>query len=244
MKKQKMIIAMVLIGTLILSACGSEPQASNEQPTQDVNQIYTQAAETAQAQQATTEAAKPSSTPTQVSSPTSAFLATNTPLVFDQATPTFPELPTFAAPPTFTPLPDGGNAGTNPIIDGRPCLRAELVTEDVPDGTVFGPEKTFKKTWRLGNSGHCPWTNQFSIVWVDGINMAEYGSYSFEEFDVDETGIPNGSAVYITIKMTTPVSNGRYKTSYMLRDQNGTLFGIGMAGDEVFWVEIQVKAAD
>lgn len=241
MKKQIMILAMVLMGALVLSACGSGTPAANEQPTQDVSQFYTQAALTFQAQQAQTEAAKPPSTPTQVPSPTSVFLATNTPLVFDQATPTFPVLPTFEAPPTFTPLPQG-SGGTNPMIDGRPCLRAELVTEDTPDGTIFKPEKVFTKMWRLGNAGYCPWTNDFSIVWVGGPNLAEYGSYSFDEFDVDETGIPNGSAVYITIKMTAPVSNGRYKSYYMLRDQNGKTFGIGMAGDEVFWVEIVVKA--
>lgn len=241
MKKQKMIMAMALFAALVLSACGSQPPPTNEQPAQDDNLIYTQAVETAQAQQEQTEAWKPQPSPTFVPSPTSMLLATNTPLVFDQVTPTLPQLPTIVVPPTYTPPPQGGNSGTSGWVDGRPCLRADLLNEKIHDGRIFPPEVTFKKFWRLGNSGNCTWTKEFSVVFVRGTSMGKYQSYTLEEFNVGDEGIPNGGYIDIKIRMTTPASEGSYRGVYMLMDQDGNLFGIGMFGDEVFWVDIVVR---
>lgn len=240
MKKQMFIILLITISAVLLAACGSG-NPENEPPTQDVNLIYTQAAETSQAQQALTETAKPQPSPTQVASPTTVILATNTPLVTaSDVTPEPPQFPTLAIQPTITPLPND-TSGANPWLNGRPCLRAELLNEAPKDGAKVKPEEKIKKIWRLGNSGNCAWTNEFSLVWVGGPSLAEEGSISFEEYDVDESGIPNGSKLDITYTFTAPLSNGSYRTYFMLRDQNGYLFGIGDEGDEVFWVDFIVK---
>lgn len=241
MKKQMLLIILIVLSAVLLAACGSG-NSQDEQPTQDVNLIYTQAAETSQAQQALTEAAQPQPSPTQVASPTPVILATNTPLVtLSDVTPTLPQLPTLALQPTFTPLPQGDTSGTNPWLNGRPCLRAEFLYEDPKDGAGVKPKEKVKKTWRLGNSGNCTWTTEFSLVWVGGPSLGE-GAISFEEYDdVGESGIPNGSKLDVEYTFKAPDSPGNYRTYFMLRDQNGTLFGLGDKGDEVFWVDIVVK---
>lgn len=242
MKKQMRIISLMALGAVLLTACGSG-NSQEGQPTQDVNIFYTQAAETNQAQMALTEAAKPQPSPTQVASPTSVILATNTPLVTQSdVTPALPQLPTLALQPTFTPLPQNNTSGTNPWLNGRPCLRAEFLYEEPKDGAGFKPQEKVKKLWRLGNSGNCAWTNEFSLIWVGGPQLTEEGSISFEEYNVDEAGIPNGSKLDITITFKAPLAPGSYRSYFMLRDQNGTLFGVGDKGDEVFWVDIVVKA--
>jgi hypothetical protein len=49
-----------------------------------------------------------------------------------------------------------------------------------------------------------------------------------------------GETVDLTVKMTAPNSSGNYKSSWMLKDSNGKLFGIGKSADQAFWALIKV----
>lgn len=183
----KSLFLLVLI-SLVLAACGAQETAA---PTEDINAVYTQAAETAYAQltqiaQAPTTAPteQPTLEPTVAATATTEAtqsitvetpLATITVIVNDTppASPTFDLLPTatlgFDLTPqaTVTPLPpiSGGGSGDN-------CLNAAYVADiSVPDYTEFKLDEAFTKIWRMKNTGTCKWDEGFGLVFVGGVKQ-------------------------------------------------------------------------
>lgn len=239
MTKKTTIILFVLIivTSLLLAACGGGTPEETEDPASAENQIdaiYTQAAETLQAEIALTEAAQPVPTSTPLSSPTPVFIATNTPIGPAESPTPFPTLPSLPSP---TPIP------TKPATTGgRPALRAELMHENPEDGRKYAPGAEFIKYWFFANSGETTWNSNFNLVWVGGTNLAEEGSYNLMDIsNMTEEGIPNGNKLEIALPMKAPDSEGSYISYWMLRDDNGNTFGVGDLGDRVFWVEILVR---
>ena len=43
----------------------------------------------------------------------------------------------------------------------------------IPDGMEVNPGRNFTKTWRLINSGTCPWTADYSLVWFSGAELTQ-----------------------------------------------------------------------
>jgi hypothetical protein len=226
----------VIFASLFLAACGgaapesTEPTLSQED---QINQIYTQAAETLQAEIALTEAAQPEATSTPQNTPTPVILATNTPLALESPTP-FPTLPALPSP---TPIPT-----KPPTTGGRPCLRAELIFESPKDGVVLTPGQSFIKYWNFANSGDCTWTENFHLVHMGGPNFTDSGSIALPDIsNITEDGIPNGGKLEIAVSMQAPDAPGRYKSIWLLQYENGQAFGVGALGDEIFWLEIVVR---
>jgi hypothetical protein len=145
------------------------------------------------------------------------------------ATPT-PTATATQPPPTATPT-----ATSVPL----PCDLAQFIGDvTVPDGTPFTPGSSFTKTWRLRNAGTCTWTGDYSLAFVSGNAMSDKVN-----FDLPKTVRP-GETVDLSVKMTAPKGNGNYKGNWMLRNEDGKLFGIGSEGDLPFWAAIKVIAAD
>jgi len=229
-------VLTLIFASLFLAACGGTPTEATE-PTlsqeEQINMIYTQAAETLQAEIALTEAAEPEPTATPQNTPTPVILATNTPLAQESPTP-FPTLP---ALPTPTPIPT-----KPPAAGGRPCLRAELIFESPKDGYVLKPGESFLKNWNFANSGDCTWNQNYHLVHMGGPNFTDSGVIPLVDVsNMTEDGIANGSKLEITVSMQAPDAPGRYKSIWMLRDDNGQVFGVGTLGDEIFWLEIVVR---
>jgi hypothetical protein len=237
---KKTIISIMLIMTissLLLAACGGGTPEETEDPAaqeDQINLIYTQAAETLQAEIALTEEAKPEPTSTPQSSPTPVFIATNTPLPAEESPTPFPTIP---ALPTATQIP------TRPAtVGGRPCLRAELQFESPADGRVFKPGESFVKIWRFSNSGECNWTQNFGLIHVDQYNFSDHGSYNLLDIsNMTEDGLANGGLIEIRISMQAPSTPGHYRSDWMFRDDANNWFGVGALGDEIFWVDIVVR---
>jgi hypothetical protein len=100
----------------------------------------------------------------------------------------------------------------------------------VPDGTVFTPNQTFTKTWRLKNTGTCSWTPSYSVAFSDGNSMNGPATQAL-------TGNVNpGQTVDISVNFTAPAAPGDYKGNYRLRNAAGLLFSN-------FYVQIKVHAA-
>jgi hypothetical protein len=239
MKMKNKITQVILVITMaaaLISACGGETEGNSLSNEDVINQAYTQAAETMQAGIAQTEAAQPipTNTPFVLNSPTPITLATNTAL----ASPTvlFPTLAPLDTP-TSTPFQSQPE-----MIGGRPCLRAELTWENWKDGSTMSPKESFAKIWKLTNSGYCTWTDKFSAIWVDGINLAGHGIFYFKDFeDFPAKGYPNGTTMELRISMEAPAKRGHYRSVWKLRDDKANFFGIGPLGTEVFWVDIYVR---
>lgn len=236
-KKYQIIMLVIVIASLALASCGgNQPEATEDPASQEdqINLIYTQAAETLQAEIALTEAAKPQASATPLSSPTPVFIATNTPLVPLESPTPFPTLP---ALPTPTQFPTKA-----PVVGGRPCLRAELMFESPDDGVKLKPGESFVKEWRFANSGECTWTENFNLILVNGPNFSDSPSYNLVDIsNMTEDGIPNGGKLVIQISMQAPKNPGSYRSYWMFRSDNNEIFGIGALGDEVFWVDILVR---
>ena len=57
--------------------------------------------------------------------------------------------------PTITTAPDEPQPSGPPTKTPLPCNKADFVSETVEDGTQYGINENFTKTWRLKNIGTC-----------------------------------------------------------------------------------------
>ncbi len=125
--------------------------------------------------------------------------------------------------PTNTPVPNSG------------ADRATFVGETVPDGTTFGPNTAFTKTWRVKNTGTSTWTTAFKLVFVSGDQLG-----TITEVPLTSTITPNTTVDLPAVNMVSPSANGRYKGFWMLQNAAGARFGLGAKADKPWWVEIVV----
>jgi len=124
-----------------------------------------------------------------------------------------------------------GQAMTLPCLLARPGHPLDIT---VPDDTIFYPGLYFSKTWRLVNAGSCTWTNDFSVVWFSGDDLALSHAQPLL------SNVSPGDSVEVTVEMIAPQRPGTFQSNWKLRDSQGELFGIGPIGDSPFWVRIEV----
>ena len=131
-------------------------------------------------------------------------------------------------PATSTPLP---------TLPGKvPCNLAKFVTDvSVPDGTNFSPGAEVKKTWRLMNTGACPWTVEYVVVVAGENDWMKPGP-----LEGIKTQVLPGQEGDITVTLQAPSEPGAYRLNFMLMAPSGELFGIGEDGSQPFWMEINV----
>jgi tetratricopeptide (TPR) repeat protein len=115
------------------------------------------------------------------------------------------------------------------------CDRVQFTADvTVPDGTRFAPGTSFEKTWRLKNVGSCEWTTSYQLVFIEGERMGAPLSVEFPE------NVAAGDTVDISVIMKAPNNPGVYRGYWMLKNENGELFGVGSQGNRTWWVEINV----
>lgn len=116
------------------------------------------------------------------------------------------------------------------------CYQAQFVADvTVPDGTRYNPDTTFKKTWRLRNIGTCSWnTNDVSMIFESGAQMGAPASVPMP------STVAPGATVDISVDMKAPSTAGRYRGYWKFKTAQGTIFGIGVAANKAWWVEINV----
>ncbi|MFH2103821.1 MAG: NBR1-Ig-like domain-containing protein [Chloroflexota bacterium] len=115
------------------------------------------------------------------------------------------------------------------------CDRVTFIADiTVPDGSVFAAGTPFTKTWRLRNTGTCTWTTAYSLVFVSGDAM------SATPVKPLPASVAPGQYINLSVPMVAPTSAGHYRGYWMLKNAYGTPFGIGYAGNNPFWVDINV----
>jgi hypothetical protein len=207
--KRVQIFVIALLAIFVLSACG--PSAEEQEQA-----AGTQVAETAQA--LLTELA--------LASPTE----TKTPI------PTAPEFGTPTETPTPSSTPVATATSVSTTVSNLPvCDRAGFVSDvTVPDGTEFSPGSGFTKTWRLRNDGTCTWTELYTVVFFGGSDMGGPASSAFPAGNVAP-----GETIDLSLQLTAPADNGNYTGNWLLKNTDGTVFGLD-AGNFSFYVEINV----
>ena len=130
--------------------------------------------------------------------------------------------------PTMTPTPD---LPCNLVQAGNP------IDVSVPDGSRFLPGQEFVKTWRIINGGSCTWTMLYKYSYYSGNSMGAH-----QENRLITEVLP-GQAVDISVPFIAPFAPGEYEGSWMMQDEAGKFFGMGLNADAPFYVKIRVEAA-
>jgi len=124
-----------------------------------------------------------------------------------------------------------------PSATAQVCDRADFVQDvTIPDGTVVSPGDKFTKTWRLRNTGTCTWTTGYAAVF-DRDNLM--GALAVVPLP---NTVPPGQTVDISVELTAPNNPGKYTGNWKLRNDKGTVFGLGSTLDKPFYVVIEVAA--
>jgi len=199
------LIGIVLV--LALSACGS-PEAAV--PTMDMNSAFTLVAGTIAAEYTQTALAMPTATNTPEPTVTPLASPTQPPLIVASPVP-----PTPTITPTFAGL---ASIYINPAT-ANGCFNAALVEDvTIPSGTKHKPGDTFRKTWRLINTGTCDWTADFKITYVGG-NL--FGS----DTEKIRQRVAAGNTADISLDMVAPQGVGTVVSNWQMATDTGALFG-------------------
>ncbi|MGE5249033.1 MAG: NBR1-Ig-like domain-containing protein [Bacteroidota bacterium] len=150
------------------------------------------------------------------------------------STPVFTPTPLQTALATLPVTPRPGSTFPPVAGDDQACMKASLVEETVPDGTILKPGEQFTKTWRIQNASTCVWNTSYKIVFWDGDLMGGGYVYSFPQ-----QALP-GDVVDVPLVLTAPSTDGSYKGSWKLQTPAGSSFGVGY--DSPFWVDIVVSS--
>lgn len=132
-----------------------------------------------------------------------------------------------------------GSGGTQPTPIPGTCLnKAAFVTDvTIPDNTVFNPNTSFTKTWKLKNIGSCTWTTDYSATYVSGDPMSAV-------FPVKLTSsVAPGQTIDVSANMVAPATAGTYKGNWKLQTSTGQQFALGTNADIPFYVQIVVSGS-
>jgi len=205
------LVSIILATSLLITACGGKSTAD---ATQESNRIETAVAETVAAQNAVQAA----TTSTPAASATPAF--TQTPLKFS---PTFVQL-TAPASPTLSNAPKSQ------------CASAGLVSETIPDGTIYKPGAQFTKTWEIKNTSVCSWDTTYKIVFFDGDVLGGAYYYNLPQ------AVAPGQTLPISLLLTAPKTEDSYTSKWKLETPDGIKFGVGEYSAP-FYTQIAVSGA-
>lgn len=196
---RKLIWVAALI-TVLISACGSAATPGTE-PTPDVAVVRTSAASTVVSQFTLTAAAF---TPT----PSEAAAETSVP----QATATATG-PTTTATAPIAQVTDA--SGTVIAL----CDSLEFVADvNVPDDTNMAPGQDFLKTWRVKNTGSCPWEAGYELVY------AGYADEMNGQAQVLTQVVQPGQEVELSVQFQAPDEIGEYLSAWQMSNPAGVTF--------------------
>ncbi|MFO7943636.1 MAG: NBR1-Ig-like domain-containing protein [Anaerolineales bacterium] len=200
----KLKIILFSVAVILLAGCQSQSNAQ-----------LTETAQVTKISGAETLVATLTQTPEVTGTPT----ATITPTV--TLTPATTTTPTQNIVFTLTPTTTGGENSSD-------CNRASFVEDvTIPDGTEMNPGESFTKTWRLENTGSCPWTTDYSVQFLNGIEMGG------ETVPIDAPVEP-GETVDLSINFTAPMEPEIYASEWAIVNENGVAF------EKSFYVQIEV----
>jgi len=205
--KLKLNIGVMLIAIMGITACGS-PNTSQEEPTPDVAVVRTSAASTVVSQFTLTAAAF---TPTP-SLPTETSVS-STPGVTSTA--------------TTQPLAQVTNAeGTTVALCDSLAYVADV---NIPDDTNMAPGQDFIKTWRVKNTGSCPWGEGYELVYAEYENEMSGQPQPLTEV------VQPGQEVEISVQFTAPDEIGNYLSAWQMSNPAGVTF------EDIIFVKIIVQ---
>jgi hypothetical protein len=204
-------ILIPLSALAIILACGPFA-AATPQPAATLNALYTSAAQTL-GSMSTQGAYYTFTPPASATSTLSVILPTSTSTSFALATnTTVPQIP--------PPVPR--------------CDAAAFIGDvTYPDGSIVPANSDFTKIWRVQNTGTCPWTPSYALVFVGGERFDSPNAVS-----MPGTVYP-GQSVDLAVNLESPTKSGTYIGYWKLRSSSGALYGVG-AGNASLYADVRV----
>jgi hypothetical protein len=201
--KLKLVLGILLV-VLLTAACGPSATPGTD-PTPDIAAVRTSAAGTVIAQFTLTAAAF-TPTPAQPTGTTApAATATATTNAFAQVT---------------------DASGTTVAL----CDSLEFVADvNVPDDTNMSPGQDFLKTWRVKNTGSCPWGEGYELVYAGYANEMSGQAQPITQV------VQPGQEVEISVQLTAPDEIGEYLSAWQLENPAGVTF------EDIIFVRIIVQ---
>lgn len=137
-------------------------------------------------------------------------------------------------PPTATALPPTATASPTALL----CVFGSAFVLDLTfdDRNMTAPPQmipglSFDKTWRILNSGNCPWAPDFALFYVSGNRPEAF--MNGRPVPVGRVVLP-GQTVDLTAHLIAPSSYGVFQGLWQMRNNLGNFFG------ETVWVGIDV----
>jgi Ig-like domain-containing protein len=188
-------IALLLVCSLLLTACGSSPPS---EPTPDVAAVRTSAASTVISQFTLTA-------------------AVFTPIV-PSPIPAETDTPGPTATATQPPVAQVTNAeGTTIALCDKYAWDVATVDVNVPDNTVMSPGEDFTKTWLIKNIGSCAWGEGYKLIY-------SYGERMSGEAQPLTAAIAPGQEVEVSVNFKAPDLAGTYFSFWTLQNALGVNF--------------------
>jgi hypothetical protein len=208
----KLTISIMLVAATAITACGSANPPQEQEPTPDVAVVRTSAASTV-ISQFTLTAAVFTPTPSQPEE--------------TDATTITPSTPQATATATTQPLAQVTNAqGTTVAL----CDSMQYVADvNVPDNTNMAPGQDFLKTWRVKNTGSCPWGDGYELVYADYANDMDGQPQPLTEV------VQPGQEIEISVQFTAPSEIGEYLSAWQMQNPAGVTF------EDIIFVKIIVQ---
>lgn len=134
-----------------------------------------------------------------------------------------PPVATATSPPaaaTATPPP---TPTTAPCIDAMQFVEdLSYDDEDMTNPPVLRPGESFRKGWRLRNTGTCTWDPTYRMVYVGGnVPAAQMGGQPTPVTAI----VPPGATFDMYVNLTAPFTTGLYQGFWQLQNGNGLYFG-------------------
>lgn len=198
-KSRRVLLLAAMPFFLMLAGCGGGKTTSI--PTLSVEEIFTSAAQTFDAQQATELALTP---PTGTPVP-------ETPSPF----------PTLAPPSSAGPLPTISFTSATVASDSAPgCDNAAYVADlTIPDKTRLDPSQSFTKKWRVQNTGTCTWDSTYQLTFLDGEHMNGPANVNMG------LSVPPGQQADLSVDLQAPSSPGDFYGRWQMQNPQGAKFG-------------------
>lgn len=203
--RRKLSLSIMLVAALTITACGSANPPQQQEPTPDVAVVRTSAASTVISQFTLTAAVF---TPTPSLPAETAVSATTSTASPPQATGT-------TTTPT-QPLAQVTNAqGTTVALCDSMAYVADV---NIPDNTNMAPGQDFLKTWRVKNTGSCPWGEGYELVYADYADDMDGQPQPLTEV------VQPGQEVEISVQFTAPSEIGEYLSAWQMSNPAGITF--------------------
>ncbi len=210
-------VILLAASALFLASCS--PAQPVAQPTVDANLVYTQAAQTVQAQMKAN--ATSTVAPTNTVAPTKTVAASPTPKVTATATqaagngtPTATQTPA-AAVPASTATAAGGAELPPAQTSGDKC---DWVSQSPTDGTKIGKNSSWDMTILVKNSGTTTWNKSYALKFYAGDRLGSPADY-FVQKDVKP-----GEMYKFAFAMSAPDSTGKKQANWVIQNADGRNF--------------------